>query len=76
VTAPLFNLLDAPALGMSVTESYAMLPASSVSGFYLAHPQARYFAVGKIGDDQLADFVRRAGITLDAARRRLAPNLS
>jgi 5-methyltetrahydrofolate--homocysteine methyltransferase len=53
-----------------------MLPASSVSGFYLAHPQARYFAVGKIGDDQLADFARRTGLTLDAARRRLAPNLS
>jgi len=76
VKAPLFDLLGAQALGLSVTESYAMLPASSVSGFYLAHPQARYFAVGKIGDDQLADFARRAGLTLDAARRRLAPNLS
>jgi 5-methyltetrahydrofolate--homocysteine methyltransferase len=52
-----------------------MWPAASVSGFYLAHPDARYFAVGRIGDDQLADFARRDGITLDAARRRLAPNL-
>jgi 5-methyltetrahydrofolate--homocysteine methyltransferase len=76
VKGPLFDLLGAKALGMSVTESFAMLPASSVSGFYLAHPQARYFAVGKIGDDQLADFARRTGLTLDAARRRLAPNLS
>jgi 5-methyltetrahydrofolate--homocysteine methyltransferase len=76
VKGPLFDLLGAKALGMSVTESFAMLPASSVSGFYLAHPQARYFAVGKVGDDQLADFARRSGLTLDAARRRLAPNLA
>jgi 5-methyltetrahydrofolate--homocysteine methyltransferase len=76
VKAPLFDLLGAQSLGLSVTESYAMLPASSVSGFYLAHPQARYFAVGKIGDDQVADFARRSGLTADEARRRLAPNLS
>ena len=47
---------------MSLTESYAMLPAASVSGFYLAHPEATYFAVGKIGDDQVADFARRAAL--------------
>ena len=52
-----------------------MLPAASVSGFYLAHPDARYFAVGKIGEDQLADFASRTGSPLDEARRRLAPNL-
>jgi 5-methyltetrahydrofolate--homocysteine methyltransferase len=75
VKAPLFVLLDAEAIGMSVTESYAMWPAASVSGFYLAHPDARYFAVGRIGDDQLADFARRDGIPAEAARRRLAPNL-
>ena len=75
VKAPLFELLQAPAVGMTVTENYAMLPAASVSGFYLAHPDARYFAVGRIGEDQLADFARRVGIPLDAARRRLAPNL-
>jgi 5-methyltetrahydrofolate--homocysteine methyltransferase len=75
VKAPLFALLDAEALGMSITESYAMWPAASVAGFYLAHPDARYFAVGRIGDDQLADFARRDGIPVDAARRRLAPNL-
>ena len=75
VKAPLFDLLGAPAIGMSVTESHAMLPAASVSGFYLAHPDARYFAVGRIGDDQLADYARRAGVDAAVARRRLAPNL-
>ena len=75
VKAPLFDLLDARAIGMDITESFAMTPAASVSGFYFAHPQARYFAVGRIGDDQLADFAARAGIDLAAARRRLAPNL-
>ena len=76
VKAALFEVLGAPAVGMAVTESFAMLPASSVSGFYFAHPQSRYFAVGRIGDDQLADFARRAAIPLDVARRRLAPNLA
>ena len=76
VKAPLFDLLGATAIGMSVTESYAMLPASSVSGFYFAHPQSRYFAVGKIGADQLEDFARRTGLAPEAARRRLAPNLA
>ena len=45
---------------MSLTENFAMLPAAAVSGFYLAHPEAVYFAVGKVGDDQAADFARRA----------------
>ncbi len=76
VKAPLFALLDAGSAGMSVTESYAMWPAASVSGFYLAYPDARYFAVGRIGTDQLEDFARREGVTLDAARRRLAANLA
>jgi len=75
VKGPLFALLDAPACGITVTESYAMWPAASVSGFYLAHPDARYFAVGRIGEDQLADFARRDGSGIDAARRRLAANL-
>ena len=75
VKAPLFALLRADAIGMAVTESFAMLPAASVSGFYLAHPDAHYFAVGRIGDDQLADFAQRTGIGADEARRRLAPNL-
>jgi 5-methyltetrahydrofolate--homocysteine methyltransferase len=75
VKAPLFGLLQAPKIGMSVTESYAMLPAASVSGFYLAHPEATYFAVGKIGDDQLDDFARRSAISVEDARRRLAANV-
>jgi len=75
VKAPLFGLLQAPKIGMSITESYAMLPAASVSGFYLAHPEATYFAVGKIGDDQLEDFARRSAISVEDARRRLAANL-
>ncbi len=75
VKAPLFDLLDAQRIGMTVTENFAMLPAASVSGFYLASADARYFAVGKIGDDQLADFATRSGLTIDVARRRLAPNL-
>ena len=59
VKAPLFDLLRADAVGMSLTESYAMLPAASVCGFYLSHPEARYFAVGPIGDDQAEDVARR-----------------
>ena len=61
---------------MTLTENFAMLPAAAVSGFYFSHPDARYFAVGRIGDDQLVDFARRAGIDIAAARRRLAPNLA
>jgi 5-methyltetrahydrofolate--homocysteine methyltransferase len=64
VKAPLFDLLRATEIGMTLTESYAMLPAASVSGFYFAHPEATYFAVGAIGDDQAADFARRAGATV------------
>jgi len=75
VKAPLFDLLEATKIGMSVTESNAMLPAASVSGFYITHPDSTYFAVGKIGEDQLADFARRAGLSVESARRQLAPNL-
>jgi len=75
VKTPLFDALGAGDAGMTVTDSYAMLPAASVSGFYLAHPDARYFAVGKIGEDQLADYAARSGIDIAAARRLLAPNL-
>jgi 5-methyltetrahydrofolate--homocysteine methyltransferase len=76
VKAALFELLQAKKVGLSLTESYAMLPAASVSGFYLAHPEARYFAVGRIGEDQLADFARRAGESDEALRRALAPSLA
>jgi 5-methyltetrahydrofolate--homocysteine methyltransferase len=75
VKTALFDVLGAGDAGMTVTDSYAMLPAASVSGFYLAHPDARYFAVGKIGEDQLADYAARSGIDIAAARRLLAPNL-
>ena len=61
VKAPLFDVLRATEVGMSLTENYAMLPAASVSGFYFAHPEATYFAVGKVGEDQAADFARRSG---------------
>jgi 5-methyltetrahydrofolate--homocysteine methyltransferase len=53
-----------------------MTPAAAVSGIYLAHPQAKYFAVGRIGDDQLADYAGRKGQSLDEAARWLAPSLS
>jgi len=72
---PLFELLRASEVDISVTESYAMWPASSVSGFYIAHPQSQYFAVGKVGRDQVEDYARRKGMTLAQAERWLAPNL-
>jgi len=72
----LFRLLDAPAnAGMGLTENYAMTPAASVSGFYLASPEAHYFAVGKIATDQLEDWARRTGFSIDDAKRWLAPLL-
>ena len=61
---------------MSVTESLAMLPAASVSGFYLSHPDSTYFSVGKIGPDQVEDFMERANVDEATARRLLAPQLS
>jgi 5-methyltetrahydrofolate--homocysteine methyltransferase len=74
--AALFELLQAADAGITLTESYAMLPAASVSGFYLSHPDARYFAVGKIGEDQAADYARRKALALDQTERWLAPNLA
>src|SRR5688572_8423246 len=74
---PLFRLLGAEQnAAMRLTESFAMLPASSVSGFYLAHPESSYFAVGKIGRDQVEDYARRAGVSMTEAERWLAPNLA
>ena len=75
VKAPLFEVLRAGDIGMRLTESYAMLPTAAVSGFFLAHPEARYFAVGKIGDDQVADLAARSGRPPELLRRDLAPNL-
>ena len=72
----LFDLLDAPGnAGMGITETFAMTPAAAVSGFYLAHPQAKYFAVSKIGRDQLEDWAKRAGFSVTEAERWLAPLL-
>ncbi len=76
VKAALFQLLDAPTnAGMGLTESMAMMPAASVSGFYFAHPESHYFAISKIGEDQVADWARRTGMSEAAARKWLAPLL-
>jgi 5-methyltetrahydrofolate--homocysteine methyltransferase len=75
VIAPLFELLQADRIGLALTENYAMLPAASVSGFYLAHPEATYFAVGRIGEDQLRDMAARQRRDEATIRRELAPNL-
>ncbi|MBZ5495215.1 MAG: methionine synthase [Acidobacteriia bacterium] len=73
----LFNLLKAEeSIGVLLTESFAMIPASSVSGFYFAHPEAKYFAVGKIGPDQVADYAVRKGMDRQTIERWLAPNLA
>ena len=75
VKRAMFAVLDGPDIGMGLTESLAMTPAASVSGFYLAHPDAVYFNVGRIGDDQLLDWAAHQQIAADAARRLLAPAL-
>ena len=75
--ADLFALLAADKnAGMMLTESFAMLPTASVSGFYFSHPQARYFAVGKIERDQVSDYAHRKGMDIAQAERWLAPNLN
>ena len=72
----IFRLLDAERLaGIRLTESGAMLPAASVSGWYFAHPDAAYFGVGRVGRDQVEDYARRKGWSLAEAERWLAPNL-
>ena len=72
----LFDLLSAPDLGIELTEHYAMLPAASVSGLYFAHPQARYFNIGRLGQDQVEDYARRKGESLSEVERWLRPNLA
>jgi 5-methyltetrahydrofolate--homocysteine methyltransferase len=71
----MFELLQASEIGMGITESLAMTPAASVSGFYLAHPDAVYFNVGKIGEDQLQDRAKREGTSEADLARLLAPVL-
>ena len=75
VKRELFDLLDAPAIGMSLTEGYAMLPTAAVSGFYFSHPDSRYFGVGKISKDQVESYAQRRGVSMAQAERDLAPNL-
>jgi 5-methyltetrahydrofolate--homocysteine methyltransferase len=72
----LFHLLDAESnTGIRLTESFAMHPGASVSGLYFSHPQAKYFGIGQIGRDQVADYATRRGEPLTAVEKRLAPNL-
>ena len=72
----LFNLLNAEAeIGLQLTESFAMYPTAAVSGFYMAHPQAKYFGLGKINKDQVEDYAERKGMDLETAERWLGPNL-
>ncbi|EOR95001.1 5-methyltetrahydrofolate--homocysteine methyltransferase [Arcticibacter svalbardensis MN12-7] len=73
----LFDLLDAEKnVDMHLTESFAMYPASSVSGFYFSHPESRYFALGKISKDQVEEYALRKGLSLDDTERWLGPNLA
>jgi 5-methyltetrahydrofolate--homocysteine methyltransferase len=72
----LFDLLGAEEAGLTLTEHFAMLPGSAVSGIYLHHPKARYFSIGRIGRDQLEDYARRKEMSLDEAERWLRPVLS
>jgi 5-methyltetrahydrofolate--homocysteine methyltransferase len=75
IKADMFKLLNCEEIGMNLTESFAMSPAASVSGFYLAHPEAKYFSVDKIGQDQLEDMARRRNLPVEYLQRWLAPNL-
>lgn len=75
VKRAMFELLQCEEIGMGLTESLAMSPAASVSGFYLAHPDSTYFNVGKIGEDQLQDIAARRGLPEKELERLLAPNL-
>jgi 5-methyltetrahydrofolate--homocysteine methyltransferase len=71
----LVDLLEADGIGLGLTESFAMTPAAAVSGVYFHHPQSKYFAVGRIAADQVADYARRKGVQLEVAERWLGPSL-
>ncbi|MFO0613762.1 MAG: methionine synthase [Polyangiaceae bacterium] len=73
---PLFDLLGARDVGMDLTEHFSMTPAASVSGLYFAHPEARYFMVGRVGRDQVVDYAARKGLSVEAAERWLSSNLN
>ena len=76
VKADMFKLMQCEEIDMHITESFAMIPGAAVSGFYFAHPQSKYFSVGKIGSDQVQDMARRRHISEEQIERWLAPNLS
>ncbi|MBV7537968.1 methionine synthase [Duganella sp. sic0402] len=76
VKREMFNTMQAEEIGMELTDSFAMYPGAAVSGFYFAHPESKYFVVGKIGNDQLDDMVARRGVPKEELERWLAPNLS
>jgi 5-methyltetrahydrofolate--homocysteine methyltransferase len=75
VKRAMFELLQCQDIGMMLTDSLAMTPAASVSGFYIGHPQSQYFNVGRIGDDQVQDLAQRQGVAEKDLLRLLAPNL-
>ncbi len=75
VKSDLFRILRCEEIGMSLTESYAMLPTASIAGFYFAHPDARYFTIGKIGKDQVADMAKRRHVSEEQLAHWLAPIL-
>ena len=72
----LFELLEAEKIGMILTDSYAMYPAAAVSGFYFSNTESRYFGLGKIEKDQVEDYAKRKGMTIEEAERWLGPNLA
>jgi 5-methyltetrahydrofolate--homocysteine methyltransferase len=72
----LFELLGAEAAGLGLTESFAMTPAAAVSGLFFGHPQAKYFAVGRIARDQVVEYAARKGVPVGEAERWLRPNLA
>ncbi len=76
VKAEMFKLLQCDEIGMTLTDSFAMLPAAAVSGFYFAHAEAKYFSVDKIGMDQLEDMAKRRNLPKEYLERWLAPNLA
>ncbi|WP_374520285.1 methionine synthase [Undibacterium squillarum] len=75
VKADMFRVMQCEEIEMQVTESFAMIPGAAVSGFYFAHPQSKYFSVGKIGNDQVSDMADRRGVSKEQVERWLAPNL-
>ncbi|HEV8514220.1 MAG TPA: vitamin B12 dependent-methionine synthase activation domain-containing protein, partial [Cyclobacteriaceae bacterium] len=72
----LFELLKAEEIGIKLTESFAMYPGSSVSGYYFSHSESKYFGLGKIEKDQVEEYAKRKGESLKEMERWLSPNLS